>query len=309
MAVLLMSSMSSNRSFEPPSRVGMWVQAARPQTLGAAVAPVVVGTAMAIEAGAFHALSACFAFLGAILIQVGTNFSNDYLDYLKGADRESRQGPTRVTQARWVSVPAMRRATILTFVLAFASGGYLIWRGGWPVFVIGACSIAAGIWYTAGRWSLAYLGLADLFVLVFFGPVAVGGTYYVQTLTLDASVLVAGLAPGFLATGILLVNNLRDCEEDARADKKTVVVRFGREAGRRLYAACVVGAALVPVVLVGWTRGHGWVLATLGVAVAAVPLVRRLWQTTNPQRLNPLLGRTAQLLVAYSLVFSIGWNL
>ena len=288
----------------------MWVQAARPQTLGAAVAPVVVGTAMAVEAGAFHAVSALCAALGAVFIQIGTNFSNDYLDFVKGADRESRRGPTRATQAGWVSVKAMRRATILTFALAFASGLYLIWRGGWPVLAIGLCSIASGVWYTAGRWSLAYLGLADLFVLVFFGPVAVGGTYYVQALTVNGLVLVAGMAPGLLATGILLINNLRDREEDARANKKTLVVRFGRATGRRLYAACVIGAALVPIALVSWTDGHAWALAAVGVAVGAAPLLCRLWQANDdPRALNPLLARTARLLVAYSLVFSVGWNL
>jgi len=288
----------------------VWVQAARPQTLGAAVAPVVVGTAMAVEAGAFHAVSALCAALGAVFIQIGTNFSNDYLDFVKGADRESRRGPTRATQAGWVSVKAMRRATILTFTLAFASGLYLIWRGGWPVLAIGLCSIASGVWYTAGRWSLAYLGLADFFVLVFFGPVAVGGTYYVQALTVNGPVLVAGMAPGLLATGILLINNLRDREEDARANKKTLVVRFGRATGRRLYAACVIGAALVPVALVSWTDGHAWALAAVGVAVGAAPLLCRLWQANDdPRALNPLLARTARLLVAYSLVFSVGWNL
>ncbi|PSQ84167.1 MAG: 1,4-dihydroxy-2-naphthoate polyprenyltransferase [Bacteroidetes bacterium QS_7_67_15] len=302
--------MNPERSSENPSAVGVWVQAARPQTLGAAVAPVVVGTAMAVEAGAFHAVSALCAALGAVFIQIGTNFSNDYLDFVKGADRESRRGPTRATQAGWVSVKAMRRATILTFALAFASGLYLIWRGGWPVLAIGLCSIASGVWYTAGRWSLAYLGLADLFVLVFFGPVAVGGTYYVQALTVNGPVLVAGMAPGLLATGILLINNLRDREEDARANKKTLVVRFGRATGRRLYAACVIGAALVPVALVSWTDGHAWALAAVGVAVGAAPLLCRLWQANDdPRALNPLLARTARLLVAYSLVFSVGWNL
>jgi len=302
--------MNPERSSENPSAVGVWVQAARPQTLGAAVAPVVVGTAMAVEAGAFHAVSALCAALGAVFIQIGTNFSNDYLDFVKGADRESRRGPTRATQAGWVSVKAMRRATILTFTLAFASGLYLIWRGGWPVLAIGLCSIASGVWYTAGRWSLAYLGLADFFVLVFFGPVAVGGTYYVQALTVNGPVLVAGMAPGLLATGILLINNLRDREEDARANKKTLVVRFGRATGRRLYAACVIGAALVPVALVSWTDGHAWALAAVGVAVGAAPLLCRLWQANDdPRALNPLLARTARLLVAYSLVFSVGWNL
>ncbi|PSQ68968.1 MAG: 1,4-dihydroxy-2-naphthoate polyprenyltransferase [Bacteroidetes bacterium QH_2_67_10] len=298
--------MNPERSSETPSAVGVWVQAARPQTLGAAVAPVVVGTAMAVEAGAFHAVSALCAALGAVFIQIGTNFSNDYLDFVKGADRESRRGPTRATQAGWVSVKAMRRATILTFALAFASGLYLIWRGGWPVLAIGLCSIASGVWYTAGRWSLAYLGLADLFVLVFFGPVAVGGTYYVQALTVNGPVLVAGMAPGLLATGILLINNLRDREEDARANKKTLVVRFGRSFGRALYAACMAGAALVPVVLVARTGRHAAALAASGVAL----LLCRLWQANDdPRALNPLLARTARLLVAYSLVFSVGWNL
>lgn len=293
---------------EAPSAAKGWLWAARPKTLAAAAAPVGIGTAMALEAGAFHAPAALCALLGAMLIQVGTNFSNDYLDFVKGADRASRQGPTRATQAGWISVRAMQRATVFVFALAFASGAYLIWRGGWPVLLVGVSSIAAGVWYTAGRWSLAYLGLADLFVLVFFGPVAVGGTYYVQALHVSAEVVGAGFAPGFLATGILLINNLRDREEDARAEKKTLVVRFGREVGRWLYVGCMAGAALVPVVLVGWTGGHWWALAALGVAPASTPVVRRLWQTADPRALNPLLGRTAQLLIAYSLVFSVGWN-
>ncbi|PSQ81756.1 MAG: 1,4-dihydroxy-2-naphthoate polyprenyltransferase [Bacteroidetes bacterium QS_8_68_15] len=305
-----MTAPDSESASRRPSAVGVWVQAARPKTLGAAVAPVVVGTAMALEAGAFHAASALCAALGAVLIQIGTNFSNDYLDFVKGADRESRRGPPRATQAGWVSVQAMRRATILTFALAFASGLYLIWRGGAAVLAVGLCSIASGVWYTAGRWSLAYLGLADLFVLVFFGPVAVGGTYYVQALSLNAPVGVAGLAPGLLATGILLVNNLRDREEDARAGKKTLVVRFGRGTGRWLYVGCVAGAALVPVALVGWTGDHAWALAATGaVGGGGVPLLRRLRQAAGPRAFGPLLGRTARLLVAYSLVFSVGWNL
>ena len=287
----------------------MWTRAARPKTLGAAVAPVVIGAAMAVEAGAFHAPSAACALLGAVLIQIGTNFSNDYLDFLQGADRGGREGPTRATQAGWVSARAMRRATVLTFALAFASGLYLVWRGGWPVLAVGLASIASGVWYTAGRWSLAYLGLADLFVLVFFGPVAVGGTFYVQALALKAPVLVAGLAPGLLATGILLANNLRDREEDARAGKKTLVVRFGRGVGRALYAACLAGAALVPPVLVAQASAPPWVLLASGVAVlGGGALVRRLWQARTPAAFRPLLGRTAQMLAAYSLAFAVGWN-
>lgn len=304
------SSPGSPTASPSPSAWSVWTQAARPKTLGAAVAPVVVGTAMAVEAGAFHGLAAGGALLGAVLIQIGTNFSNDYLDFLKGADRPGREGPTRATQAGWVSAQAMRRATILTFALAFVSGLYLVWRGGWPILAVGLASIAAGVWYTAGRWSLAYLGLADLFVLIFFGPVAVGGTFYVQALRLEAPVLVAGLAPGFLATGILLVNNLRDREEDARAGKKTLVVRFGRSFGRALYGACVAGAALVPLVLVAWTDAHWGATAASGVAaLGGGVLVRRVVRAEEPVAFRPLLPRTAQLLVAYSLAFAVGWNL
>lgn len=300
---------SDSRVSPPRSALGRWLIAARPKTLGAAVAPVLVGTAMAFDARALHWPSALCALGCALLIQVGTNFSNDYLDFVRGADRQDRQGPVRVTQAGLVSVEGMRRATVSVFALAFVAGLYLVWRGGWPILLVGLASIGAGVWYTAGRWSLAYLGLADLFVLVFFGPVAVGGTYYVQTLALGAEVLVAGLAPGLLATGILVVNNLRDREEDARAGKKTVVVRFGRGFGRGLYALCVGGAALVPAVLFLWTGRHPWALVAVGTALAAVPVLRRLWSAPGPQALNPLLGRTAQLLLMYSLLFSVGWNL
>ena len=186
---------------------------------------------MAVEAGVFHALSGMLALLGAILIQIGTNFYNDYADFLKGADTSDRKGPMRATQAGLVKPESMKRATIAVFALAVASGLYLIWRGGLPVLMIGVFSILFGILYTAGRYSLAYLGIADLFVLVFFGPVAVGGTYYVQALAIESVVLVAGFAPGLLAVAILLVNNIRDIDEDRAAGKKTLIVRMGRRFG------------------------------------------------------------------------------
>ncbi len=213
------------------SSVQTWLLAIRPKTLGAAVAPVLVGTAMAVEAGRGHVPSAFVALACALLIQIGTNFSNDYLDFEKGADAETRKGPTRVTQAGLVTPQGMRRATAGVFGLAFALGLYLVYRGGWPVLLIGVLSIAAGVLYTAGRFSLAYLGLADGAVLLFFGPVAVGGTYYVQALAVTPAVLVGGLAPGLLATAVLLVNNVRDVAEDRAAGKRTLVVRRGRRFG------------------------------------------------------------------------------
>ncbi len=298
----------SSAALTPSTRWGVWWTAIRPKTLWAALAPVLMGAAMAVEAGVFHALAASLALLAAIGIQIGTNLYNDYADFLKGADTEERKGPLRATQAGLVSPEAMLRATYLTFALSVAAGGYLMWRGGWPIVLIGAASVASGFLYTAGRYSLAYLGLGDLFVLVFFGPVAVGGTYYVQSLALEAPVLLAGLAPGFLAVAILLVNNVRDVEEDRKASKRTLVVRLGRNVGVGLYACCMAAAAAIPVVLALTVPGHRAVLACTLLMVTAVPMIRRLSLHAAPEVLNPLLGATARLLLLYALVFSIAWN-
>jgi 1,4-dihydroxy-2-naphthoate octaprenyltransferase len=188
-------------------------------------------------------------------------------------------------------------------------GAYLIWRAGWPVVVVGVLSIASGVLYTVGRYSLAYLGIADLFVLVFFGPVAVGGTYYVQALSITVEVLVAGLGPGLLSVAILLVNNIRDIDEDRAAGKRTLVVRLGRRVGVVLYAACIVGAAFVPAALVLWTGCHWGTLLALVVLPLAWSTVRRLRTQTDADGLNPLLGATARLLLVYSMLFSVGWLL
>ena len=290
-------------------RLRVWVLAARPKTLGAAVAPVLVGTAMAIEAGAAHPLAAGLALLSAVLIQIGVNYHNDYADYLQGADTEDRVGPLRVTQAGMVNPDTMRRATTLVFIGAVAAGGYLIYRGGWPVLLIGVASIATAVWYTAGRYSLAALGLADLAVFIFFGPVAVAGTYYVQALACPPEVIVAGIGPGLFSVGILIVNNVRDIADDRASGKRTLVVRLGRRAGVWLYGACLMAALLLPVGLASWTAGHPWVLSTLLLLPLALRPIRTLARSTNPERLNPLLGATGRLLVLWALVFSIGWNL
>lgn len=287
----------------------VWWVAARPKTLGAAVAPVLVGTVLAFNAGALHLPSALCALLGAVLIQIGVNYHNDYHDYLKGTDTDDRLGPTRVTQAGWVPPETMKRATIAVFVAAFASGLYLVARGGWPVLGIGLASIGAALWYTGGRYSLAYLGLADLFVFLFFGPVAVGGTYYVQALTITPEVLAVGSGPGLLSVAILLVNNTRDIDGDRKAGKKTLVVRLGRAAGVALYAACLKGALALPLVLYLWTGSHPWALLTLLLAPLAIRNVRTLSNTTDGARLNDLLAATGRLLVLWAVLFSIGWLL
>ncbi|HET6569261.1 MAG TPA: 1,4-dihydroxy-2-naphthoate polyprenyltransferase [Rhodothermales bacterium] len=294
---------------QPRSRLKVWLLAARPKTLWAAVAPVVVGTALAVDDGVFHALSAFFALLGSVLIQVGTNFSNDYADFEKGADTGERKGPMRVTQAGLVTPEMMRRATSAVFALALLSGVYLIWRGGWPVVAIGVLSILSGILYTAGRYSLAYLGLGDLFVLIFFGPVAVAGTYYVQALFVQPFVLVAGLGPGLLSVAILLANNIRDVDEDRLADKRTLVVRFGRSFGVGLYGFCLGGAAVVALAVAFLSSQHPWAAVAALVPVLGIVNVKTLAREREAHVLNPVLGATGRLLFIYSFVFSVGWIL
>ncbi len=288
----------------------VWILAARPKTLGAALAPVGVGTAMAAEAGAWHPLAAGLTLLSAVLIQVGVNYHNDYADYLQGADTEDRVGPMRVTQAGLVAPDTMRRATFLVFAAAVAAGIYLIYRGGWPILVIGVASIVTAVWYTAGgAYSLAALGLADVAVFVFFGPVAVAGTYYVQALACPPKVIVAGAGPGLFSVGILLVNNVRDVADDRAAGKRTLVVRLGRDVGVGLYAACVLGAILLPAGLVVWMGASPWTLTTLLLLPLAWRSIRTLIRTTEPERLNPLLAATGRVLVLWAILFSLGWNL
>ena len=301
--------MSENAS--PPSMRGSspknpWILAARPKTLPAALAPVVIGTGMAHAAGALHWPSAFACLACALLVQVATNFWNDYADFRRGADTGERLGPTRATQAGLISPAAMRAAALITFALTAAVSLYLCWRASWLLAIVGAASIASGILYTGGPRPLGYLGLGEAFVLVFFGPVAVGGTYYAQALHLPPEVIVSGLAPGLLATAILVVNNLRDLETDARAGKRTLAVRFGAAFARAEYVICIAGAAAVPPILVAMTGGHHAALAACGVVLAAVPAAAAVF-TKRGRALNATLGHTALALLLYSVLFTAGW--
>lgn len=291
-----------------PSSFQIWWLAARPKTLWAGVAPVVIGLAMAAGDGSFHGLRAAMTLLGAVLIQIGTNFSNDLSDFVKGADTEHRQGPVRATQAGWVTPRQMGIATLLTFGLALLVSAYLVAVAGWPIAVIGILAVACGIGYTAGPYPLGYLGLGDLFVLTFFGPVAVAGTYFVQTGGVRPAPVIAGLAPGLLSVAILAVNNLRDIDQDREAGKRTLAVRFGRAFARFEYLACILGAAAVPLALVlieAWY--HAAAAASVVLAVLAIGPVRTVFTRHDGPSLNPVLGGTARLLLIYSLVFSAGW--
>ncbi len=275
----------------------------------AALAPVAIGTALAWTDGGFHLLAAICALLAAALIQIGTNFANDLFDHLKGADTAERVGPVRVTSAGWVSPGAMKAATALVMGLAFASGLYLVWRGGWPILAIGLVSIALGVLYTATRYALAYTGLADVVVFVFFGPIAVAGTYYVQALDVTTTAVVAGIAPGLLSTALLVVNNLRDWREDKAAGKKTLIVRFGDGFGRAFLLTCIVGASVTPVLVVALSGGAGW--GSLAACLILIP-GWRTWQVarrSEGRALLPILGETARLLALYGILFVPGWLL
>lgn len=300
--------MRRDAALPPPGSAAVWLLAARPRTLPASVAPVLIGTAMAFGDGALHGPAALAALVCAVLIQVATNLHNDLFDFERGADTASRLGPMRVTQAGLVSPATMRRGIAAVLALTLLGGLYLVWRGGWPILATGLVSVAAGMLYTGGPRPLGYLGLGDLLVLVFFGPVAVAGTYYVQALTLNPTVVAAGLGPGLISVAMLAVNNLRDTDEDRRAGKKTLAVRFGRGFVRAEYIAAVVAACMLPLALHLASGRHPWSVAGCLTVVAALPAFRRLL-TCEGASLNPVLARTGGLLLIYSALFSVGWVL
>jgi 1,4-dihydroxy-2-naphthoate octaprenyltransferase len=285
----------------------IWLMAARPRTLPAAIAPVLVGTAAAVEAvddirwGAFVA-----ALVGSIFIQIGTNLANDYSDAKRGADTADRLGPVRVTSAGLVAPRRVLYATWLAFAVAVACGIYLASVAGPVIIAVGAASIAAGVLYTGGPRPYGYAGMGELFVFLFFGLVAVNGSYYVQLEELDWLPFFLSVAVGFLSTAILVVNNVRDIDTDRRAGKRTLAVRLGRERTRSLYVALVAGAFLIlPVGLIA-SGGPAWAL----LGVAAAPLARRpaaaVLDRTDGPALNGALAGTGALLAAFSVLVSLG---
>ncbi|MCP4727652.1 MAG: 1,4-dihydroxy-2-naphthoate polyprenyltransferase [bacterium] len=285
--------------------IKLWLLAARPKTLWAAISPVMIGTAFAVNDGGFHALSAFLALFGAVMIQIGTNFANDYHDYKKGADTKERKGPVRVTQAGLIKPETVKKAYLVVFLLALLSGIYLIYRGGIPILTIGLFSILFGILYTAGPFPLGYHGLGEIFVLVFFGPVAVGGAYYVQALDITNSVLIVGLAPGLISTAILTVNNLRDIDTDKKTGKMTLAVRFGAKFARIEYLLTMVSALLIPSVVYLITRENLYTVISSAVLLAAFPVIREVFTENDGEKLNNVLAKTGKLLLLFSIVFSI----
>jgi len=285
----------------------IWLEAARPKTLGASIAPVITGTAMAYAHSAFHWLSAILALAGAVLIQVGTNYANDYFDYSRGADAGERLGPVRATQAGLVTPQAMRLAFTLSFIAASIAGLYLIYRGGIPILVIGILSIVFGFIYTGGPYPLGYYGFGDIFVLIFFGPVAVGGTYFVQALQINWSVVFIGFAPGLLSVAILTVNNLRDRETDKKAGKKTIAVRFGKRYTQYQYLLSVLLACIIPLILFAVTEKHPFSLISCFALLYAIKPIKTVFKEGAGAELNKTLAETGLLNILFALLFSIGW--
>jgi 1,4-dihydroxy-2-naphthoate octaprenyltransferase len=291
------------------SKLQIWILASRPKTLWAAISPVIIGGALALADGHQQHLSWIAAALGAILIQIGTNFANDLFDYEKATDNGERLGPLRVTQAGLVTPTQMRVATAVAFGLAMLIGVYLIYRGGWPILAIGVLSILCGILYTAGPYPLGYHGLGDIFVLIFFGPVAVGGTFYVIAQDINWLVILAGLPPGLLAVAILVVNNLRDIESDARAGKRTLAVRFGRTFTKIQYLVSIVLAlSFAPIHYLATDDQPQAMLSLLAALVALGPL-SRVFRSREGEVLNRALADTGKVMFAYALTFSVGWLL
>lgn len=300
---------SMDESSRPYSRLHIWVLASRPKTLWAAISPVVIGIAMAFEAGKGGWGAAIAALLGGVLLQIGANFANDYLDYVKGTDTHERLGPMRVTHAGLVSPLAMKLATTIVFALAFLCGVYLVWQAGWPIAIIGVLSILFAVLYTAGPYPLGYYGLGDIFALIFFGPIATGGTYYAQALDIRPEVVIAGFAPGLFAVALLTVNNLRDADNDAKAGKKTLPVRFGKQFARAEYVTSVLLAALaIPLATFAVTRKHPLSLIAIAVGVLALPAIKSVYRDTG-RTLNGTLAQTGRLNLFFALLFSLGWLL
>lgn len=291
-------------SIQPPASQA-WLLAIRPKTLPAAVAPVIVGTAVAIAAGMAHLPSAVAAFAVALLLQIAANLANDVFDFRRGADTHERLGPVRVTQSGMLSSHQVLAGTGLVLLLATLVGLYLVSRGGWPILAIGVAALLSALAYTGGPRPIGYHGLGEVFVFIFFGLVAVAGTFYVQAGELSSLALGASIPMGCLITAILVVNNLRDIDTDRAAGKRTVAVRLGRDRTVIEYALLLALSYLaVPVLWVAGLTGYWAMLAWLTIPLA-VKLVRAI-STVSGKALNPLLAGTARLQLLFGILLSVG---
>ncbi len=296
--------------------LAVWWASARPKTLGAAAAPVLMGTAVAHVHGGAHLPAALAALVCALLIQVGTNLANDYFDARRGADTPERLGPRRGLQHGSLSAAQVRRGFIICFSLAVLLGAYLLARGGWPILIIGLSSVALGVLYTGGPAPLAYLGLGDLFAFLWFGPVAVAGTTYVQAFQWPLEAWLGGVGAGCFSIALLSVNNFRDLEQDRQAGKHTLAVRFGEGFVRWEFRLALLAALLVPLLLARdhWDTRPGVAAGLLATALLLALRLPGLWRAVRPPaardadfgaRMNHLLGQVGRLELGYAALFSL----
>lgn len=299
-----MPSSLSTTPARRPSAWYLWFLAARPKTLPASVAPILLGTGVAIHEGGFHAPTAIMALLTALLLQIAANFANDAFDFKRGADTHERTGPTRIVASGYVSANAVLWATALTLALAVLSGLALVWRGGWPFLLLGIFAVICAVAYTGGPWPLAYLGLGEVFVFLFFGPIAVTGTAYLQTLDLTVLSLAAAVPSGLMAVCILIVNNVRDLEQDRRANKHTVAVRIGDRASRREYVLIQQLTLVLPFLF--WS--FGWLNAWSLLTILSWPFFWQLWRQIGERQgaaLNPTLGATGRTSLIFNTLLAV----
>ena len=288
-----------------PGKFQAWVLAARPKTLPAASAPVVLGAFLALADDTFRWGPALAALAGALLLQIGANLANDVFDFHRGADTEQRMGPMRATASGWLTPRQMLTGMSVVFGLALLIGVYLTWQAGWLVAVAGLLAILAAIAYTGGPYPLGYNGLGEIAVFIFFGLVAVCGTYFVQAQTIPLLAVLAAIPMGLLCSNILVVNNLRDIETDRLAGKRTLAARFGAEWARREYLIFLVGSYLTPLVLAllrltPWTALLAWL--SLPLAYRLVQQVRKV----QGRALNRTLAGSGQLQMVFALLFGLG---
>jgi 1,4-dihydroxy-2-naphthoate octaprenyltransferase len=286
-------------------KLRIWWMAARPKTLPAAAATVFAGIGAAISEQVFSLGPALASLAGALLLQIGANLANDVFDFQRGADTEGRLGPLRVTQAGLLTPGEVKFGMWITFGLAALIGIYLTWVAGLPVLIIGGLSILAAVIYTGGPWPIGYYGLGDLFVFIFFGLISVAGTYYVQAKSISPLAIWAAIPMGFLTVAILVVNNLRDIDNDRKVGKRTLAVRFGVRVTRWEYLICLAGAYIVPVWMAISALISFWVILPLLTLPLAIRLIRSIW-VEHGRALNKVLAGTGQLELIFGILFAIG---
>lgn len=287
------------------ANIQIWFEATRPKTLPAALCPVMVGSSMAYHDGLFNWIPSLICLSFALLIQIGTNFANDYLDGVKGTDTEARIGPLRAVASGSVQPLAMRRAALIVLALAFILGLSLIFYGGWWMLLVGASSVICAWLYTGGPYPLAYNGLGDLFVILFFGLIAVACTYFVQALQITVDAFLLGLASGLVINNILVVNNYRDLEEDILASKRTLVVLMGRRFAQLQYLGSTVLAATILLVL-AWKQ-HAFWLGLAGVPLSyGVVIGARLHRLTTAEEFLRVLKASGMIVAAFGILVSVG---